>query len=230
RFSRDWSSDVCSSDLMSASLTHRGPDASGEFVDDVVSLGHRRLAVVDLSPKGIQPMKFKHLVLVFNGEIFNYQIIKKQLQKKGHRFVSDTDTEVILHAYHQWGANCVKKFIGQWAFVIYDQQKRQLFLSRDRFGILPLYYAVQANQFIFASEIKAILNHKLFLSLNLEGFNSYWFQKYVRTDLTIYQQICQVPPGFNIHYNLHTNKLKLSRYYHLAREIEAESSFSVSQL
>ncbi|HIE06125.1 MAG TPA: hypothetical protein EYP58_04920, partial [bacterium (Candidatus Stahlbacteria)] len=124
-----------------------------------VILGHRRLSIIDLSEKAHQPIsnENKNIWLVFNGEIYNYIELRKELIAYGHIFKSKTDSEVVVHAYEEWGVDCVKKFNGMWAFAIWDQDYQRLFLCRDRFGIKPLYYFYNCNKFVFASEIKAIL-------------------------------------------------------------------------
>ena len=140
-------------------LYHRGPDGYGvKNLGDSISLGHRRLSIVDLSSKGRQPMSdiTSRYTLTFNGEIYNFIEIRKELIKKGYSFFSQSDTEVLLYSYIEWGANCVNKFNGMWAFAIWDSLKAELFLSRDRFGKKPLFYAVVNGKFIFASEMKAI--------------------------------------------------------------------------
>jgi len=140
---------------------HRGPDDRGTFTDGTVSLGHRRLSIIDLSARGRQPMANEDgsLRLVFNGVIYNYRDLAEQLRGLGHTFASRTDTEVILHAWEEWGEACLRRFNGQFAFALYDGRRRRLVLARDRFGIKPLYYWRSGTQFAFASEIKALLAH-----------------------------------------------------------------------
>ncbi|HUK56421.1 MAG TPA: asparagine synthase (glutamine-hydrolyzing) [Nitrospiria bacterium] len=144
---------------MTEVIRHRGPDGSGIYRDGNVGLGHRRLSILDLSDNGVQPLTYgdgKYWI-VFNGEIYNFLEIRRDLTAKGHRFRSETDTEVLVAAYAQWGADCLTKFNGMWAFAIYDRTERVLFLSRDRFGIKPLYYAFDGKCFLFGSEMKALL-------------------------------------------------------------------------
>jgi asparagine synthase (glutamine-hydrolysing) len=140
-------------------LAHRGPDDEGIYLDGPVALGQRRLSILDLSPAGHQPMVSDdgRLVLTFNGEIYNYVELRTVLVGMGHRFRSDGDTEVILAAYRAWGLDCVKRFNGMWAFALYDRDRQEVFLSRDRFGIKPFYYVHDGEAFAFASEIKALL-------------------------------------------------------------------------
>jgi asparagine synthase (glutamine-hydrolysing) len=142
-------------------LRHRGPDGQGIYLDatGALALGHRRLAILDLSSTGHQPMSYSNhrYWLTFNGEIYNFIELRHELEMLGHQFVGQSDSEIILAAYQQWGPDCQHKFNGMWAFAIWDQQERRLFLSRDRFGIKPLYYLLQGHLFAFASEYKAFL-------------------------------------------------------------------------
>lgn len=144
---------------MSARLVHRGPDGEGEFFCERAGLVHRRLAIIDLSPDGAQPMANEDgsLRLVFNGEIYNYVELMEELKGLGHTFLSHSDSEVILHAYEEWGRDCLSRLNGMWAFALYDGRSSTLFLSRDRLGIKPLYYTIIKGSFFFASEIKALL-------------------------------------------------------------------------
>ena len=140
-------------------IRHRGPDDGGQYVEQGLGLANRRLAIIDLSPAGHQPMSNEDgsLLLVYNGELYNFLELVPLLEARGHHFHSKTDTEVIVHAYEEWGPDCLKRFNGMFAFAIWDQRKRELFLARDRFGIKPLYYAEHDGRFTFASEIKSLL-------------------------------------------------------------------------
>ncbi|KKS25482.1 MAG: Asparagine synthetase, partial [Candidatus Wolfebacteria bacterium GW2011_GWA2_42_10] len=148
---------------MSDALVHRGPDGNGAYfsADKKIGLGHRRLAIIDLSPAGAQPManENKTIWIVFNGEIYNFQELRSKLEKAGHSFRSRSDTEVIIHSYEEYGFDCVKKFNGMFAFAIWDENKQLLFAGRDHLGVKPFYYAIQNGNFYFGSEIKAILVH-----------------------------------------------------------------------
>lgn len=145
---------------MTDTIIHRGPDGFGYYQDDLCAFGHRRLSIVDLSAAGRQPMEYmERYVITFNGEIYNYPELRKELELHNYFFQSHTDTEVIMASYDLWGAKCLNKFNGMWAFVIYDRLNASFFISRDRFGKKPLYYYRTDNTFIFASEIKAILAH-----------------------------------------------------------------------
>lgn len=145
---------------MNDRLAHRGPDGAGVHLDGSLGLGHRRLAILDLSPAGAQPMSYGdgRWWITFNGEIYNFLEVREELEAKGHRFRSSGDTEVILAAFVEWGAGCLHKFNGMWAFTIWDSYERTLFLARDRFGIKPLFYLRQPECFAFASEMKAFFD------------------------------------------------------------------------
>src|SRR3989344_239974 len=156
-------------------LDHRGPDQDGIYTDKSISLGHRRLSIVDLSPSGRQPMsnKEKDICIVYNGEIFNYKEIKAELKKKGYTFSSQTDTEVLIHSYAEYGEGMLNRLNGQFAFCIYDKKKQQLFLARDRLGINPLYYYFDGKKFVFGSELKVILNAGVERKINENALHYY---------------------------------------------------------
>jgi asparagine synthase (glutamine-hydrolysing) len=147
---------------MLETIRYRGPDNSSQWIDMPVLLGHDRLSIIDLSDAANQPMEFANLIIVYNGEVYNYLEIRDELIKKGYRFRTNSDTEVVLAAYQEWGSDCVKRFVGMWAFAIWDKTKKELFCSRDRFGIKPLYYIHQGDKFYFASEYKALKISPLF--------------------------------------------------------------------
>lgn len=149
-------------DRFTDALSHRGPDGRGTFIDGRLGLGHRRLAILDLSDAGKCPMRYvapdgREYWITYNGEIYNFIELRSELERFGYRFQSQTDTEVIVGAYHRWGEECLLRFNGMWAFAIYDVLERKLFIARDRFGIKPLYYWVGNGRFAFASELKAFL-------------------------------------------------------------------------
>ena len=148
-------------------LSHRGPDGSGyEFFQETdcqVGLGHRRLSIIDLSSAASQPMWYKNFCIIFNGEMYNYAEVKTILEKLGHRFNTHSDTEVILHAWDQWGAGMIDRFIGMYAFVIYDTEKKELICFRDRAGVKPFYYYWHEGLFLFASELKSFHKHPGFV-------------------------------------------------------------------
>ena len=154
--------DVYELDRFTDSLAHRGPDGRGTYIDKKAcfGIGHRRLAILDLTNSGHQPMAYgdKRYWITYNGEIYNFIELRTELELLGHHFHSESDTEVILAAYVQWGKACQFKFNGMWSFAIWDSHERQLFLSRDRFGIKPLFYLYDDKHFIFASELKAFMS------------------------------------------------------------------------
>lgn len=140
-------------------LIHRGPDGFGIWQEEGVTLGHRRLSILDLSKNGTQPMSYadERYEITYNGEVYNFIEVRRELEALGHKFKSDTDTEVILAAFAQWQEACLDKFNGMWAFAIWDRRDKRLFMSRDRFGVKPLYVADCGGRIIFASEMKAIV-------------------------------------------------------------------------
>lgn len=204
---------------MTDTMCHRGPDGEGFFCSAKVSLGHRRLSILDLSEKGQQPMGYRNLHITYNGEIYNFQEIKADLVQKGHQFVSDTDTEVILHAYDEWGKQCVQRFNGMWAFCIYDENKNTFFFSRDRFGVKPLYYYFDGRIFIFASELKAIQKHNIALEIDPVAVNFYFYQKYIGSELTIFKNCYKLPPSYNAFFNLNDYTFIKEKYFDLENEI-----------
>ncbi len=164
-------------------IAHRGPDGEGFHIDRFIGLGHRRLAILDLSEAGHQPMLTNdgRMVITYNGEVYNFKELRAELQKLGYHFPSQTDTEVVLNAYAEWGTKCLNRFNGMFAFAIWDKEKQELFIARDRYGIKPLYYTLKSNTLIFASEIKAILKHPLYnIDLDKEALVEYFtFQNFV---------------------------------------------------
>lgn len=179
-------------------------------------LGHRRLSILDLSAAGHQPMRYgEHLWIVHNGEIYNYLELGAELRAAGYRFTSQTDTEVILAAYHMWGEQCVTRFNGDWAFCIFDVRSNKLFLSRDRFGIKPLYFWHSPDKFAFASEIKALLTLS-FVPRGLDSDRSLDYRMLScrdHTSGTLYREISQVRPGHNMTVDLQTGRSVTYEYY-----------------
>ena len=181
------------------SISHRGPDDYGYFAEGSIGLGHRRLSILDLSPLGHQPMHSHdgRYVIVFNGEIYNYLELKAELINTGYVFKSSSDTEVLLNAYIEWGANCLDKFNGMWAFIIYDKLNKTAFISRDRFGVKPLYYYKNCETIIFGSEIKSILSSGIYaIQYNDKILAEYLYQGKIDTgNDTFFQEIYSVTPG-----------------------------------
>jgi asparagine synthase (glutamine-hydrolysing) len=187
---------------MNNKTKHRGPDATGQFVDSKVSLGHNRLAILDLTPTGAQPMKSDDgsAVVVFNGEIYNFQELRKELEAEGQKFKGTSDTEVIVRGYEAWGIDMVKKFNGIFAFALWDSKKEKLFLVRDQIGVKPLYYAENNGALIFSSEIKAILEHPIKREVNHEALNIYFRVLYVPAPITMFANILKLEPGHILTY------------------------------
>lgn len=200
-------------------IAHRGPDGFGIWQEEEkISLGHRRLSILDLSEAGKQPMNFmERYTITFNGEIFNFLEIKHELLQKGYSFVSDSDTEVILAAFHEWKEKCLHKFNGMWAFAIWDKNEQTLFLSRDRFGIKPLYYSFNQKGFVFASEMKAIFP---FLDEVKPSSDFEWCRnnifKYEATEKTLIEGIKRFPAGHYAFFkkeNIGKKELKPIRFW-----------------
>lgn len=200
-------------DMMNT-IKHRGPDGFGTFIDDFIALGHNRLAIIDIND-GIQPQynEDKSLVIVFNGEIYNYKELMKILKKKGHKFSTKSDTEVILHAYEEWKNDTPKHLRGMFAFAIYDKLNKELFIARDPSGIKPLYYAKFDNTFMFASEIKALKAHPNFKSIcNEELLSSYLCFGFNASNESMFKNVYNLEPGTYLIYK--NEKITKKRYFH----------------
>lgn len=199
---------------MTDSLEHRGPDDRGIYVNKNVGLGHRRLSIIDISPAGRQPMANEDgtLQVVFNGEIYNFQTLREILKNSGHQFKSKTDTEVILHGFEEWGYGCVKKFDGMFAFAIFNEKNRSIFLARDRLGEKPLYYFLNSEKFVFASEIKAILeDHNITREIDNQGLINYFtFGHSVAPD-TIYRGIKKLLSGHCLYFR--SGQVEIKEYW-----------------
>ena len=183
---------------MTDSIAHRGPDGEGQWVEGSIGLGHRRLAILDLSPAGHQPMQSKNgqFILTYNGEIYNHLEIRAELEAKGYHFHSRTDSEVLLHAYAEWGMRCLTRLNGMFAFAIWDTKKKRMVLARDRYGIKPLYYSLQGNVLRFGSEQKAILADDSFKrNLNKKALLEYFTFQNIFTDQTLLEDISLLPAG-----------------------------------
>jgi asparagine synthase (glutamine-hydrolysing) len=208
-------------DQMSSVLLHRGPDDQGKYFDDRVGLGHNRLSVIDLSSAGHQPMVLEEdgLVLVFNGEIFNYRELRKELS--GESFFSDTDSEVLLRGFKVWGKECLQRFNGMFSFAIWDRNKRELFLARDRFGIKPLYYSQRPEGFYFASEPKGLFAAGVPRSDNLTAWSTYLtFGTYEHAEYTFFEEVSQLRAGHCMTVGSNGG-IKVDSYYDLAKVMES---------
>lgn len=198
--------------LMNAETKHRGPDGSRVWSDDSITFGHNRLSIIDVSDASSQPMMSKdgRFVVVYNGELYNFKELKKKLGES--RFRTSGDTEVILEAYAAWGKDCLKKFNGMFAFAIWDNKERSLFLARDHAGIKPLYYALIDGVLIFSSEIKGILTHKnISRKLSIESLNHYTRLLYVPEPLTMFSSVSKLPQGSCAIFK--DGKLEIEKYF-----------------
>jgi len=197
-------------------LHHRGPDDSGVFFDKEIALGMRRLSIIDLNG-GKQPIcnEDGSITTVFNGEIYNCQSLQEELEGRGHRLATASDTEVIVHLYEDFGEECVQHLRGMFGFAVWDARKRRLLLARDRLGIKPLYYTQAGCRLIFGSEIKAILQHpSVQVGLNLEALNNFLSLKYVPAPQTIFEGISALPPGCLLLCD--ANGIQIRRYWDLS--------------
>jgi len=196
-------------------IVHRGPDDVGMYESDEVSLGHRRLSILDLSEYGHQPMIYEHIVMVFNGEVYNFKEIQEELIVCGYAFKSDSDSEVILKAFHKWGLKAVDKFIGMFAIALYDKHEELLYLIRDRVGVKPLYYSLNMDNFVFASEMKPIMEFYEKSQVNKEALFEYFQYGYISSNLSIIENCYKVPPGHYLTYDIKHHKVDISRYWNI---------------
>ena len=206
-------------------IIHRGPDSDGYYVDDNIALGFRRLSIIDLGT-GSQPIfnEEKDKVIIFNGEIYNYQIIKEDLLAKGHKFTTKADTEVILHGYEEYGEKILNKLRGMFAFVIYDIKTKELFGARDFFGIKPFYYYIDDEVFMFGSEIKSFLGNPNFKKeFNKEMLPLYLSFQYSALENSFFKNVYKLKPGCYFKYR--DGKFKLEKYYNLELEPYEDRSF-----
>lgn len=199
---------------MMESIKHRGPDSSGQYTDDDAALGFRRLSIIDITDSGDQPIYSEdgHLILVFNGEIYNYRELRSELMAAGHVFTTDTDSETLVHGYEQWGERLVDHLRGMFAFVIWDKNEKRLYGARDMFGIKPFYYADMNGLFFFGSEIKSFLCHPGFIKeFNGDALGLYLSFQYVPTDETFFKGVFCLPPGHFFTYE--NGKMTKTRYF-----------------
>ena len=201
---------------MTDAVKHRGPDDVGFFSDKDVGLGMRRLSIIDLIT-GKQPIhnEDESIWIVYNGEIYNFRELRSSLEKMGHMFYTNSDTEVIIHAYEEFGENCVNKFRGMFAFAIWDSNDRKLFLARDRVGIKPLYYGIIDKKLFFGSEIKSILQYEAYKpQINVSAIHDYLSYLYIPAPKTIFKDIYKLPPAHILIYK--NGKITIKKYWDLA--------------
>ncbi len=201
-------------------LQHRGPDGSGhEFIctDEYrVGLGHRRLSIIDLSSNAAQPMWYKSYCIAFNGEIYNYKEIKVKLGLKGHVFNTTSDTEVILHAYEEWGADALHEFIGMFSIAIYDEHRRQMFIARDRAGVKPLYYFFNGALLLFSSELKGLMSHPKYIrKINNDALALYLQHGYIPAPFSIFENTYKLKPGHCIEYDIGKKEMAERQYWNV---------------
>ncbi len=211
-------------DEMHSATRHRGPDGEGFFESPEVSLAHNRLSIIDLSEAGRQPMSTKdgRFTIVFNGEIYNFKEIRSQLQERGVRCVTESDTEVLLKAFATWGEGCLSRLNGIFAFAMWDSHLKKLTLVRDRLGVKPLYYYWNGSRLIFSSEIKAILAHSIPRELDVDAFNQYFRFLYVTGERTMFKAVKKLLPGHLL--TLQRNQFSIRRWWEL-KEGEALTSY-----
>ena len=199
---------------MMEKIRHRGPDAGGSYLDERIALGHRRLSIIDITEQGDQPIfnEDRSMVLIFNGEIYNYQEIRQKLIAAGHSFKTETDSEVLIHGYEEYGTELLRQLRGMFSFVIWDTRKQELFGARDFFGIKPMYYAQMGDTFMFGSEIKAFLPHPDFKKeLNTAVLEQYLTFQYSPTEDTFFKGVKKLPAA---HYFLWKDgSLTVRRYW-----------------
>ncbi|PCJ89276.1 MAG: asparagine synthase (glutamine-hydrolyzing) [Thiotrichaceae bacterium] len=221
----DATGDTASLLRMGDRIAHRGPDAHGEYLDDGVGLCHRRLSIIDLSAAGNQPMFSEdgNLVIVFNGEIYNFLELRKELEQKGYSFKTRTDTEVILALYQLEGARCLDKLFGMFAIALWDKHKQELFLARDRLGKKPLYYYHDQKRFIFASEIKSILEiESVPKEIRHDAIYDFFVYQYVPESKSIFKNINKLNPG---HYlTINKNGVDVKQYWDVSFKEQSTSS------
>ena len=198
---------------MNDKIIHRGPDAEGYYVDDVVALGQRRLSIIDLEG-GVQPMynEDKSIVIVFNGEIYNYLELKEELTN--HTFVTNSDTEVLIHGYEEWGIELLNKLRGMFSFCLYDIKKQEMLVVRDHFGIKPLYYYVGDEELLFGSEIKSFLEYPNFVKeLNKEMIGAYLTFSFTPGEKTFFKNVYKLIPGSYMKIDVNTREFNINKYF-----------------
>jgi asparagine synthase (glutamine-hydrolysing) len=206
--------------IITDQLSYRGPDDAGYLFERndeyFIGLGHRRLSIIDLSSNGHQPISFEHLTIVFNGEIYNYVEIREKLISQGLTFTSNSDTEVILKGYYTWGSKVLDHLVGMYAFAIYNHQTHKLSLFRDRAGVKPLYYSINNDYLIFASELKAILKHPKFQPmLSKQGITQYLTLGYIPAPFSIFENVFKLKQGHYLDYSIIEKSCNLNCYWNI---------------
>lgn len=227
-FSEDSNIDKIVLENMSLNLKHRGPDGSGQYIDHNIGLAHNRLSIIDINSRADQPFQKQDKILLFNGLIFNYKELRTDLKSLGYQFTTASDTEVVLAAYDCWGPACQNKFNGMWAIAIYDLKEKSLFLSRDRYGIKPLYFTRVKDQFYFASEVKAF---RAISSFKYQ-LNTPYFSEYISTgaleydENTLFCNIHQIKPGHSLKLNFNEKTIGKQKIYYTISTNEVSRTYS----
>ncbi|MEI7526682.1 MAG: asparagine synthase (glutamine-hydrolyzing), partial [Mariniphaga sp.] len=204
---------------MVGTLRHRGPDDLGFEIKETatgqqLAISQARLSIIDLTASGHQPMSYRHLTTVFNGEIYNYNEIKAELRTLGHKFTSDSDTEVLLQAFDEWGMDCVHRFIGMFAFVIYHAKQNKLYCCRDRAGVKPFYYSIQDGNFIFGSELKAFHSHPGFeKEIDHHAVSLFFKYRYIPAPYSIFRHTFKLMPGTWLVYDITSQHHESTTYW-----------------
>jgi asparagine synthase (glutamine-hydrolysing) len=216
---------------MCRSMRHRGPDDEGYYHDAYVGLGMRRLSIIDLA-SGQQPVtnEDESLQLIFNGEIYNYRELRRRLEQRGHIFKSHSDTEVIVHAYEEYGEACVEHFIGMFGIALWDKNRQRLFIARDRLGIKPIYYWSDGPHFAFGSELKTLVAHPTIpLDLDLVALDQFLTLEYIPSPRTIFQNIHKLPAGHILFFE--NGEVTIKQYWNVPpRQVPQDEAGCVEEL
>lgn len=231
-FSKNKAVDQSHFDLFMKAIDHRGPDHQGKvIISEHEIIANNRLAIIDIHKRSNQPFRYDDLIISFNGAIYNFRELKKDLKELGHSFVTESDTELILHAYAEYGEACVNLFNGMWAFIIVDLKKQQVFCSRDRFGIKPIYYYEQNGELIIGSEINQFKYIKKSLTISEQAVQYYLesggFKNHNNT--TFINDIYQIEPGHNLMFKINSGTKEITKYYNLV-EVEESDKKSIVDL
>ena len=209
----------------SQKMAHRGPDNQGTFIRNSIHIGHSRLKIIDLSEEANQPFNYEHKVIVsFNGEIYNFEALKKALQKNSYSFKTQSDTEVIAAAYLAWGIHCLDRFEGMFALCIYDLNKNEIFRARDIFGKKPLYYTT-APFFSFSSELNTFAQLLPQLNIRLEAVNQFLSIGYVLSPITMYEEVQAIPPAHYLKYHVPSQSITISKYWNYADTFRTKKKY-----
>ena len=218
---------------MGLGIKHRGPEQEGFYIDDSISMCCERLKILDLSENAKQPLhnEDSSIWVVLNGEIYNFQEIKKELESK-HRFYTNTDTEVIVHAYEEYGEDCIHKLNGMFSFALWDSNKKKLFIARDRLGVKPLFYCIVNNNLVFSSEIKSLLQFDgIKREINYDGLYQFVTYAYTVDGQTMLEGIHELLPGHKLIYSLSDKSLKIEKYWDLSIvESKNDEDFNLKNL